>query len=159
MSLLCLEVETILLSFAATFKTELPMDINALDQALKQIADRKNALSELDYSNEKYDTIEEELHDLEDKVVEDYGSYLEDAIHEVHDEYCPDTEVLSPIAYLGNKFEVDDDSNYKVTNTEGVPVDVDDYPGKLTKLVLVPGPTRILLQVVGESQEEVWRAS
>lgn len=134
------------------------MDVNDLDNELKLIADKKNRLSELSYSDSEYDELEEELHNLEDEILEKYGTYLEDAFNEVHDEYCPDTEVLSPIAYIANKYKTNG-GGYDVDPGEGVPVDVDDYPGKSSRLVLIPGPPRIVLQVADEEKMEVWKAN
>ncbi len=140
------------------------MDIKALDNALANLVTKKNQLSGISYNDESYDEIEEELHDLEDKFGEDFGDFVEDALHYVHDEFCPDNDVLLPIAYLANKYKEtgsnpDGSKRYDVAPNEGVIVDVDDYPGKETRLVLVPGPTRLILQVGSDQREEVWQAS
>ena len=107
--------------------------------------------------------MEEALHDLEDDFGEHYGDYIEDALHEVHDEFCPDSDVLLPIAYLANKYIVVEDQDegkkkFDVTAGEGVIVDVDDYPGKVCRLVLIPGPTRIVLQIGQQQKEIVWKS-
>lgn len=135
------------------------MDIASLDQLIGKIAEKKNALSNLSYNDEAYDSIEEDLHLLEDEMIEKFGTYLEDAIHYVHDEFCPDTEVLSPLAYLAKKYDSINGGEFGVAPTEGVPVEIDDYPGQETKLVLVPGPTRIVLQIDNDKQEVIWKAS
>ncbi|MDN5200918.1 hypothetical protein QQ008_06085 [Fulvivirgaceae bacterium BMA10] len=139
------------------------MDIKSLNKALLEIAEKKNRLSELNYNDSTYDEIEEELHDLEDDFGEKFGDYVEDALHYVHDEYCPDNDVLLPIAYLANKYIekgklADGSVEYDVEPNEGVIVDVDDYPGKESRLVLVPNPTRLILQVGRNQKEEVWHA-
>lgn len=118
------------------------MDLKALDQALQEIVKKREELSKLDYNNPKYDDLEEELHDLEDEFQDEYGEELEEALQNVHDQFCPENDVLLPIAYIG----------------KGVPVEVDKYAGKDTKLVLTPGPTRIVLQVGKDKQEVVWSA-
>lgn len=133
------------------------MDIQALDSDLTSLVEKKIALSKIDYSSEEYDQKEEELHEMEDNFLEKYGDYLEDAFHEVHDEFCPDTDVLLPIAYLPNEVIVTDEG-YDVSFNEGVYVEVDDYPGKETKLVLLPKPTRIVLQIDAKTKEVVWKA-
>lgn len=133
------------------------MDLKALDKDLQQIILKKNELNNLDYNSETYDDIEEQLHDMEDDFMEKYGDYLEDALYDVHDEFCPDSEVLMPIAYLAKKYIVDNDK-FDVDYTEGVYVEMDDYPGKETKLVFVPNPTRILLQIDKDTREVVWQA-
>src|SRR5688572_23563723 len=116
------------------------MDVKALDQALVNIVNKREELSKLNYNNPKYDDLEEELHDLEDDFQEEYGDFLESALQQVHDEYCPDNDVLMPIGYLG----------------QGVPVEVDKLPGKDTRLILAPNPTRIILSVNKDKQQVVW---
>ncbi len=116
------------------------MDTNALEQALLKIVGKREELSGIDYSNPKYDDLEEELHDLEDELQEEYGDFLEEALQHVHDEYCPDNDVLMPIGYIG----------------QGVPVEVDKLPGKDTRLLLAPSPVRIILRVGNDKQQVVW---
>ncbi|MDH5367153.1 MAG: hypothetical protein OEW67_09215 [Cyclobacteriaceae bacterium] len=133
------------------------MDLQALDKDLQQIILKKNELSILDYSSDNYDDIEEQLHDMEDKLLTNYGDYLEEALYDVHDEFCPDSEVLLPIAYLAKKYIVKGDK-YDVDFSQGVYVEMDDYPQKETKLVFIANPTRILLLIDEETREVVWQA-
>jgi len=136
------------------------MNIKDLDKALVEIVEKKNALSQLNYNDENYDQVEEELHDLEDDFIDEYGDYLEDVLTDVHDELCPDNDVLLPIAYLANKYLRHED-NGKATYIAadgGVLVDVDEYPDRLTHLVLAPMPTRLVLQVGKNHEEQVWVA-
>jgi hypothetical protein len=133
------------------------MDIGQLDKDLSQLALKKNELSRLDYDNEEYDKIEEEVHSLEDVFQEKYGDYLDEALAYVHDEFCADSDVLLPIAYVAKKYKVEE-GRFDVDTNQGVLVDVDDYPGKSTRLVLLPSPTRILLIVDENNREEVWKA-
>ncbi len=118
------------------------MDIKALDKALQEIVDCKNELSKVDYSNPKYDDLEEKLHDLEDDFQEEYGDYLETEIEKIQDIHCPDNDVLLPIAYLG----------------DGIAVDLKKLPGRDTRLVLAAGPTRLLIKLGKQQQEIVWTA-
>ncbi|MDQ3393405.1 MAG: hypothetical protein M3512_04750 [Bacteroidota bacterium] len=139
------------------------MDIKKLDAALLEIIEKKNQLTKLDYSDLTYDTIEEELHDLEDDFIEEYGSFLDDALHVVHDEYCPDNDVLLPIAYLANKYvengkREDGSPIFSAAPNEGVIVDVDDFPEKVCRLVFEPGPLRLIMRVDKGKSIEVWKA-
>ena len=45
------------------------VDFKKLNGELIQLIDKRNELSELDYNDEEYDTIEEDLHDLEDEFL------------------------------------------------------------------------------------------
>lgn len=136
------------------------MNIEALDKALVEIVEKKNTLSQLNYNDKNYDQVEEELHDLEDDFIDEYGDYLEDVLADLHDELCPDNDVLLPIAYLANKYVRKEDNGQVTYHAAdgGVLVDVDEYPDKLTRLVLVPKPTRLVLQVGRNHEEQVWVA-
>jgi hypothetical protein len=117
------------------------MDIKALDKALQEIIKKKEVLDKLNYNDPTYDDLEEELHDLEDDFQDAYGEYLEDALQTVHDQFCPDNDVLMPIAYL-----------------KGIPVEVEKLPGKDTKLFIEAKPPRIILAVGTSAQQVVWTA-
>jgi hypothetical protein len=134
------------------------MDVKELDKAIQEIAIRRNALKKIDYNNPKYDDLEEELHDLEDSLHVKFGEYLEDVLQDVHDKYCPDTDVLYPIAYLAKSYTINDKNEFTVATSEGVFVEVDSIPGKDTKLVIVPNPIRVILNVGKDQQQIVWTA-
>jgi len=133
------------------------MVVQDLDAAIQEIALRRNELSKIDYNNPKYDELEEQLHELEDSIQVKYGEYLEDVLQDIHDEFCPDTDVLYPIAYFAKSYLVNDNRQFSVGPKEGVYVEVDSMPGKETKLVIVPGPLRIILNS-GNAQQVVWTA-
>lgn len=81
----------------------------------------------------------------------------------MHDEFCPDNDVLLPIAYFAKNYvrlqrNKEGQYGYDVEFGEGVPVEVDDFPNQEVKLVLVPGPTRLLVTVGENAKQEAWRA-
>lgn len=120
----------------------LNMDANAVDKALQVLVKKRNELAALDYSNPKYDDLEEQLHDLEDDFQDKYGADLENVLQTVHDQHCPDNDVLLPIAYMG----------------DGVPVELDNHPGKEAWIILEADPLRILLRTGKDKKEVVWSA-
>lgn len=132
------------------------MNIHNLDADLRVLAEKKTVLGQLDYANEAYDRIEEELHQLEDKFQENYGVYMEEVFSDIHDQYCPDNDVLLPIAYLANNYIITD-NNVDVGLSEGVLIEVENFPDQKARLVLVPSPTRIFLQIDGQDRQEVWK--
>jgi len=134
------------------------MDLKALDASLQEIIKKRLALQTIDYNNPKYDDVEEELHDAEDAFQDDFGDYLEDQFQNIHDEICPDTDVLHPIAYIAKSYSVSAKNEYSVPPTEGVYVEADKYPGKDTKLALVPNPLRVILNIGKDKQIVVWEA-
>lgn len=134
------------------------MEVKDLDTAIQEIATRRNELSKIDYNNPKYDDLEEELHNLEDSIQVKFGEYLEDVLQDIHDEFCPDTDVLYPIAYFAKLYIINGKNEFSVGTKEGVYVEVDSMPGKETKLVIVPGPLRIILNDGNGQQKVVWTA-
>ena len=137
------------------------INIDKLNDDLVNLVLKKNELNRLDYNNPEYDTVEEELHELEDEFLRVHGKEMEEVFKSIHEEFCPDNEVLLPIAYLAKKYKVKKrsggDVEFSVSLDEGVIVDDENHADKLTRLVLVPNPSRILLQIDNSHSEEVWK--
>lgn len=133
------------------------VNIEKLDEDLTTLVEKKIALSQMNYADKDYDKIEEELHDLEDVFMENYGEYLEEALQDVHDEFCPDNDVLMPIAYLADKY-VRENGSFDIPKGQGVLVDADDFPGMKTTISLVPKPTRLVIQSGNDFKQDVWVA-
>lgn len=138
------------------------MDIDKLNSDLVELVSRRNLLASIDYNDEAYDQVEEEMHDFEDDFLEAYEDYLEAAFQSVHDKYCPDNDVLLPIAYVAKKYIEKSDENgsvtYGVGPNEGVLVESDDFPKKNVRLLLVPSPTRLIMTVDNKDPKVVWKA-
>lgn len=132
------------------------MDVQQLNSDLAALLDKKAELNKISYSDKKYDELEEEVHGMEDELLEKYGKYLEEVIYNVHDEFCPDSDVLLPIAYLPKKLTKNGDS-YQIDFSQGVFVAADDFEEKDTKLVLLANPLRLILQVNPQRQEILWQ--
>lgn len=139
------------------------MDIQKLNDDLCELVSRRNLLAAIDYNDEAYDQVEEDLHDFEDGFLEKYQNYLEKALQNVHNEVCPDNDVLLPIAYIAKKYIEKSDENGNVTfgvgPNEGVLVETDEYPGSDVRLFLVPSPLRIVMTVDNALPKIVWEAN
>lgn len=138
------------------------MNIQEIDRALERIVEQRNALSKLSYDDERYDELEDQLHDLEDQFLAKHGKVMKEVISEVHDEYCPDVDVLSPLSYIASEYKKTGQNAqgnlYDTDHNQGLVVDLDDYPGKNTRLVLIPNPLRMVLHIDARTRKEVWRA-
>lgn len=132
------------------------MDVKEMDRAILEIVSKRLELEKVDYNNPQYDDLEEQLHDLEDAFQVNHGEALESILQEVHDEWCPDSELLYPIAYLAKHYDVNGNNEYVVSSQEGVYVEVEKLPGRETKLVIVPNPLRLILNIGKEKQQVVW---
>jgi len=128
------------------------MNLEELNRALITLIEKKQVLHDMKYDDARYDDVEEELHDLEDDFNEEYGTFLEAALDKVHTDLHSDTDVLLPTAYLPSS------TGGKPSPKEGVWVDSEKYPGKEARITLVPNPTRIMLTVGKNVQQELWKA-
>ncbi len=132
------------------------MNIQSLDKAIQKLIKSRSELLQINYNNPQYDELEEKLHDGEDAFQEEYGEYFEEVLQTVHDEHCPDSDVLLPIAYLAKKYSISEKGQYSVDPSEGVFVETEKYAGKDTKLVILPNPVRIVLNISKDNQQVVW---
>lgn len=140
----------------------LGMNIEKLNQAFVEIAEKKIELTRFDVQEPQYDAVLEEIHTMEENFLQSYGTYVEEVLFNVHDEYCPDNEVLLPSAYMASAYlkTTTDRVAYDVENDQGIIVEADDFPGVRARLVLIPAPTRLILQgEKSEFKETVWIAS
>lgn len=140
------------------------MNINELNLALSGLVEKRNQLATIHYSDSKYDKIEEELHDMEDEFLDTFGEELEEILTDLHDRDFPESDVLSPIAYLAKKYVVKSTNSngrveYNIPAKDGVWVEAISMPNKNVRLVLLPNPPRLVLHFDNGQQKEVWNAS
>lgn len=138
------------------------MNTIALNQALREVVEKRQVLSQMGYDHEQYDDVEEELHDLEDDFLDQYGDVLEKALQKIHKQYCPESDVLLPTAYLPRQYRKvvnakTGEEEIELGDRDGVWVDLEEFPGSDAKLVILPDPTRIEL-LIGAGSETVWTA-
>ena len=139
------------------------MNWETLDQLLTEIVQQRNQLSQLEYSDENYDDLEEQLHDLEDDFNEEYEEVLAPELEKIYTKLKSDTDVLLPTAYLANSYkEMQADAKgivtYEVSGAQGVPVESDQLGKVDLRIVLVPNPARFVLLVNGNQLKELWRS-
>jgi hypothetical protein len=130
----------------------------ALEKLIVIIANLRNELHNLDYQEERYDEMENRLHDLEDRLIHEFGPYLTETLQQIHDERCNEREILTPIAYIARNYIKRVDNSYDVEPGHGALVDVDQRTGTPCYMVIVPGPLRILLVKGDNTREQVWEA-
>jgi hypothetical protein len=139
------------------------MDFEKLDVELTKIVKLRIKLSEITYADPEYDDIEEEMHDLEDDLNEEFGDELESQLEDIYTKLESDNEVLLPSAYLANKYiPMLPDSRgvitYDVQGKEGVPIESEQFDGQDVRIVLVPNPTRFVMVINGRSLKDLWRS-
>ena len=139
------------------------MDFEKLDVELSKIVKMRIKLSEITYADPNYDDIEEELHDLEDDLNEEFGDELEGKLEDIYATLVSDNDVLLPSAYLANKYvpmlpDAQGVITYDVQGKEGVPVESEQFDGQDVRIVLVPNPTRFVMVINGKSLKDLWRS-
>lgn len=133
------------------------MNIKELDKDIQEIIKKRIELQKLDYNNPKYDELEEQLHENEDDFQDKYGEELEEILQDIHDDHCPDSDVLMPVAYIAKKYSISAKGEYSVDFSEGVFVETEKYAGSDTKLVILPNPARIVLSISADNQQVLWQ--
>ena len=140
------------------------MDHKALDAALNALVEKKVLLNSLNYDDEKYDEVEDQLHEAEDDFLDAFGNDLELILEEIHDKHFPESDVLIPTAYLAKNYipkgvNEDGTTKYSIQAKEGIEVESDKYKGKKVKLVLLPNPARFIVLVDGKGVEILWQSN
>ncbi|GGZ15054.1 hypothetical protein GCM10007049_03870 [Echinicola pacifica] len=139
------------------------MDLNKLDKDLTAIVEKRIELSKLTYADAEYDDIEEELHDLEDDFNEEFGDELEGELEKIYDKLDSDTDILLASAYLANKYvpmlpDAKGIVSYEVKGKEGVPIESEQFDGQDVRIILIPNPTRFVMQINGTMMKDLWRS-
>jgi hypothetical protein len=139
------------------------MNWDQLDKQLTEIVLKRNQLSKMDYSDDRYDDLEEELHDLEDDFNDAYEEVLEAQLDKIYSKLKSDTDVLLPSAYLANVYkEMLPDANgvvtFEVSGKVGVPIESDQFDKMDVRIVLIPNPARFVLIVNGKQMKDLWKS-
>lgn len=138
------------------------MNTEKLNKALNDLIQKRTDLSKLGYDHPDYDQTEEALEEKEQDFLDVFGNYLEDALEKIHEELCPQTDILLPTAYIPRKYTTFTDpdldiESFEVGNTDGAIVDLTDFPNLEARMLLLPNPVRIVV-VSAAGDQEVWRA-
>lgn len=138
------------------------MKFDEINQALEDIIDLRNQIYALDKSNADFPAKSQALETLEKQLLAKYGTQLHEVLLDVHDELCPDNDVEEPTNYIAPHYQVNMNGagkKYQVNSTDGVLVQMDDYPHEPTRLVLAPNPFRVILNINANQAEEVWSST
>ena len=139
------------------------MNWEKIDQELTEIVKQRIQLSALEYSDENYDDLEEQLHDLEDDFNEHYEDVLAPELEKIYTKLKSDTDVLLPTAYLANTYQemlpdAKGSITYEVRGEQGVPIESDQLGKVDMRIVLIPNPVRFVLLVNGKQLKELWKS-
>lgn len=139
------------------------MNWEKVDQELTKIVQQRNQLSALEYSDENYDDIEEQLHDSEDDFNENYEEVLAPELEKIYSKLKSDSDVLLPTAYLANYYQemlpdAKGSITYAVSGAQGVPIESDQLGKVDLRIVLIPNPIRFVLLINGKQLKELWKS-
>jgi hypothetical protein len=131
------------------------MDIKSLEKSLLEIVGKRNELALLSYSDASYDAIEEELHDLEDDFIDEYGAEIEGILDDIHEDLKSDTDVLLATAYMAKSYKKTE-TGFLVSANDGVIIDSEKYPKSKLHLVIIPKPFSFALIIDNKDKKIVW---
>ena len=131
------------------------MKTEQINQALEQIVLLKNRIHGMNPDSPDKSNLISELNQMETAFDEQFGSQLYEVFLDIHDELCPDNDILSASEYIAQYYEAKG-NQYFVDDKQGALVHMDDYPNSETKLVLLPNPLRVELNIDAYNKEEVW---
>ncbi|MCU0417642.1 MAG: hypothetical protein MUE33_10715 [Cytophagaceae bacterium] len=136
------------------------MNFKQLNKDLEKLILKKNELNRLTYDDKNYDDVEEELHDLEDDFLDNFGDELEKVLNKVHEKIAADSDVLLPIAYIGSYYKQGDKLpsgglELAIMPDQGVIIESEKFPGKNTRLIFGVHPVRLII-TQQEKQTIVW---
>jgi hypothetical protein len=135
------------------------MNLSQLEEVMKSLADLKSQQHTEASEMKNLSSVSEKIQLLQDQLINEFGAVLEEAIFNVHDEYCPDDDMRALTEYLP-RFYQKEGKHYVLPIGEGVLVEADDYPGQPVRLALSPNPVRLVMKVQESGAEEVlWVAS
>ncbi|NMM49214.1 hypothetical protein [Marinigracilibium pacificum] len=132
------------------------MEIEKLNEAITEIVEKRAALSKLKQGDDRYNLVKSDLDHLESEFKESFYADMNEILYDVHDEFCPDNDVWSPIKYFAETYTIGEGGKYIAANDQGLKVQVDDFDGKECRLVILPNPARIELRIDGEPTIVAW---
>jgi len=128
-----------------------------LNESLIQVVDKVIEISKLPFDHPDYEQYEDQLHDLEEQLLDLHGEALKEGISHVHDEYCPDIDPHHVSAYIGRKYsKIAGTDTYDAPADAGLAIEMDDFRDEDTFLVILPNPARIRLSIGGQENQTVW---
>ncbi len=139
------------------------MNLKRLNSDLVDLIEMRNELNELDFSDAAYDDLEDEIHEFEDTFNDRYGDELESVLDRIHENICPDVEVLLPTAYLAKEYypSAVEEGSFDVGPDAGILVEtiLQDAKGKPidARITYLPNPFRIVL-ITRDDIRTLWSA-
>lgn len=139
------------------------MNLKRLNSDLVDLIEMRNELNELDFSDAAYDDLEDEIHEFEDTFNDRYGDELESVLDRIHENICPDVEVLLPTAYLAKEYypSAVEEGSFDVGPDAGILVEtiLQDAKGKPidARITYLPNPFRIIL-IARDDIRTLWSA-
>jgi len=135
------------------------MKYDEMNKAMVEIAEVRNALAKASTGADK-NKFADQLEVLELDFIAEYGSVLNEVIMDVYDEYSPDTEAMPLNYYFANYYRHAGKNefgvSYEVGSDEGLYLEIDDFPNKDTRIVFVPNPLRLVLNIDENDRRMVW---
>lgn len=81
------------------------MNFSDLNKKIENIIELSIELAKMDYSDPKYDKLEDKIHDLQDAINDDYGDDFDVILDEIYDKFNIQDETMFLADYIGSKYK------------------------------------------------------
>jgi hypothetical protein len=139
------------------------MDFQKLNEQVLEVIALNDELSKMSYNDPKYDDLEEKLHDLQDKMNDQYGNYFEKVLKSNYKTIGISEDVMNFTDYIAREYMEEKDSKgiiELVPDEETcIPVSISHQSlegGSMDGFIYVkPNPLRILIGL-GKHHRLIW---
>jgi hypothetical protein len=141
------------------------MDFKKINEQIIELIDLNQQLEKMNYNDSSYDALEDKIHDIQDYLNNEHGSFFEKIITGIYKQLNSDDEILNFTDYIartykkstenesGIQYLIDPDDSISVTFKH------ESLKGKLLEgsLYFKPNPLRIAF-LLGTQERILWNS-
>jgi hypothetical protein len=141
------------------------MNFNDVNAKILQLIELNEKLSEISYSDARYDELEDEVYNLQDRLNEQYGKYFDAVLADIYKQLHSNDDLLNFTDYIARTYLISGEKNPDGSlKFDGVPdetplivIKPEALKGKKVegRIYLKPNPLRIGF-AIGEHERIVW---
>lgn len=135
------------------------MNFKRLNSDLEDLIELRNQIHGMDFNDEAYDDLEDEILSFEDTFNNKYGADLEKILKKIHKSICPTIPNLLPTAYVASNYVQNANDAWEAGKNGGITVETifENDNGKTisVRLLLFPNPFRIEMHY-GKTKKVAW---
>jgi hypothetical protein len=139
------------------------MNYKEINAKLLEIIELNQQLEKLSYNDPAYDTLEDKIHDIQDKLNQEHGEYFEKIISGIYKQLKADDDILNFTDYFARNYQKNGENQfgdqYSVDPEDCIQISFkhDSLKGKTLEgcLYFKPNPLRITF-LLGTQERTLW---